>query len=184
MLYRVFPLEAGAALQEEGGPLHVARALQGGGRHDNPGRFGILYASRSPESVVAEQIRRFRARRITPAHFRREGRPMALAAIDDGSLEPLLDLDDPRNLAARDLRPSGVATGKRRATRRMAVQLYEEGPAGFEWWSTIEASWINVTLFADRALERLRLAADPEPLTLDHGAVRAAADVVGVELGS
>ncbi|MGH2696957.1 MAG: hypothetical protein ACRDIW_08200, partial [Actinomycetota bacterium] len=60
---------------------------------------------------------------------------------------------------------------------------YEEGVAGFEWWSTIEASWINVTLFDDRVAGRLTVVGEPEPLTLDHPAVREAAEAVGVLLG-
>jgi hypothetical protein len=95
----------------------------------------------------------------------------------------VLDLDDPSNLVARDLRPSGVATRARRPTQRLALRLYEEGVDGLEWWSTIEASWINVTLFADRIGGRLSVVGEPEPLTLDHPAVREAAEAVGVLLG-
>lgn len=64
----------------------------------------------------------------------------------------------------------------------MALALYEDGLPGFEWWSTIEASWINVTLFEDRVIDKLTLVGEPEPLTLDHPAVRDAADAVGVLL--
>jgi hypothetical protein len=77
-----------------------------------------------------------------------------------------------------------VATHDREATQPIALALYEEGIDGFEWWSTIEASWINVTLFEDRVVERLSLAGDPEPLRLDHPAVREAAEAVGVLLGT
>jgi hypothetical protein len=48
---------------------------------------------------------------------------------------------------------------------------------GLRWWSTIEASWINVTVF-DRAGRRLRLRS-VELLGPDHEVVRAAT----VELG-
>jgi hypothetical protein len=94
----------------------------------------------------------------------------------------VLDLDDPRTLVARDLRPSGVATGDRTVTQRMALDVYREGAVGISWWSTIEASWINLTLFAERATERLRLAGEPEPLGPRHPAVREAAEAVGVTL--
>jgi hypothetical protein len=106
-----------------------------------------------------------------------------MVAFDDSGLTGLVELDDPRNLLARDLRPSTVATRARKVTQRWAREIHEEGVAGFEWWSTIEASWINVTLFADRAHERVALAADPEPLSLAHPAVRDAAEAVGVLLG-
>ena len=61
-LFRVFPLLSGAAPTEDGGALHVARALQGPGRHDNPDRYGALYVSRVPDAAVAE--------RLVRAHYR------------------------------------------------------------------------------------------------------------------
>ena len=60
--------------------------------------------------------------------------------------------------------------------------LYEEGGAGFLWWSTLEASWINATLYAERTVTELQLAGDPEPLSIEHPAVAAAADRLGVLL--
>lgn len=182
MLYRLFPYRPDAGLREEGGPLYVPRLYQGGGRHDNPDRYGAVYGSREVVSVVAELLWRFRDRPVTEVFLRWEDVPYAVAPLDDGGLPELLDLDDPRNLLARGLRPSGVATRDRERTQSLALGLYDEGATGFEWWSTIEASWINVTLFANRAVRRLRLAARPEPLTLEHPAVREAAELVGVRL--
>ena len=121
---------------------------------------------------------------VTERHLSREGAQLSLAAVDDSELGDLLDFDDPRNLLERSLRPSRVATSEREVTQPMAVTLYEEGVPGFEWWSTIEASWINVTLFEDRVVDRLILAGEPEPLTLDHPAVREAAEAVGVLLAA
>jgi hypothetical protein len=143
--------------------------------------YGALYLSRIPTSPVAEFLREYVGRPVDVAELLERSRPIALAAIDETGL-PLLDLDDPAILRARSLRPSGVATRARRPTQALALALYEEGVAGFEWWSTIEGSWINVTLFAERAAAHLRLTADPEPLTTDHPAVREAAEAVGVLL--
>jgi hypothetical protein len=164
--------------------LYVPRVLQGEGRHDNPARYAAFYLSRRPESVIAEILRFLRLHEVLEADLRSEGRPYGLAAIDDDGIHDLLDLDDPRNLVDRALRPSRVATRNRRVTRRLALGVFEEGVAGFEWWSAIEASWINVTLFADRAVDRLRLVSEPEVLTLDHPAVVAAAEAIGVRLAS
>jgi hypothetical protein len=172
MLYRAFPLGDGADPEEQGGPLYVPRAFQGAGRHDSPDRFGVLYASRSPVSVVAEVVRALRLHRIARRDLVFEDRPLALAS-----------LDDPTELASRRLRPSTVATRKREVTQAQAVALYEQGHSAFAWWSTIEASWINVTLFADRAVPHLSMAGEPEPLTLDHPALMEAAEVVGVTIG-
>jgi hypothetical protein len=162
----------------------VPRIDQGDGRHDNPDVYGALYMSRNPASPVAELLKDAPRGVLEPALLMHEGSPYALAAFDEGGLDDLVDLDDPAVLAGRHLRPSGVATRNRQATQRLALHLHQEGATGFEWWSTIEASWINVTLFEERVADRLDLAGEPEPLTIDHPTVREAADAVGVLLGS
>ncbi|HYZ11308.1 MAG TPA: RES domain-containing protein [Actinomycetota bacterium] len=183
MLYRWFPWAPDATSREPGGPLYVPRFDQGGGRHDNPDVYGAFYVSRVPASPVAEILRDYAARALPSQPLFREGAPSRLVAIDESAVGELLDLDDPRSLVARELRPSGVATRNRDRTQRVALRLYEEGVTGFEWWSTIEASWINVTLFEERVAGRLEVVGEPEPLTLDHPAVREAAEAVGVLLG-
>jgi hypothetical protein len=156
VLYRAFPSLPGAGPTDEGGPLFVPRLDQGRGRHDNPDAYGALYLSRVPASPVAEVLRDYLARRIPPSPLLREGSPIALVTVAEDDLD-LIDLDDPR-------------------------RLYDEGASGLEWWSTIEASWINVTLFADRAVGRLSVVDAPESLTIDHPVVEAAAEAVGVVL--
>jgi hypothetical protein len=167
-----------------GGPLHVARDRQGAGRHDNPDRYGALYLSGLPESAVAERIQGLRGQVLTNLDFRRrDGSRLALAVLDDSAVTGIVDLDDPSELARRDVRPSQVATRKRDITQPMALSLYRERVPGFSWWSTLEATWANTTLFVERVARRLRAAAEPELLSVDHPAVRAAADVLGVRLG-
>ena len=183
MLFRVFPSIPGSRPNDPGGPLYVPLFDQGGGRHDNPDHYGVLYLSRAQASPVAEKLRDYRGRGLADTDLFDEGSRLVLARIEDDALTALIDLDDPANLGARGLRPSVVATRQRKPTRRMALHIYEEGVAGFEWWSTIEASWINVTLFDDRVAGRLTVVGEPEPLTVDHPAVREAAEAVGVLLG-
>lgn len=184
MLYRVFPLLGSPAATEEGGPLHVPRYRQGEGRHDNPDRYGALYASRTPESAVAERIQAFRGRVLAHRHFQREnGSRLALVALDDTEVGPVTDLDDPAQLVRRDLRPSTVATHHRDVTRPMALGMFEEGAAGFGWWSTLDSSWANVTLFAERATPRLRVESAPEPLSVEHPTVWMAAEALGIRMG-
>lgn len=183
MLYRTFPRLEGAGPTDPGGPLFVPRLEQRRGRHDNPDAYGALYLSRMPASPIAEILREYVARGAPPHPLFREGSTIGLAAIDDSAVRELLDLDDPRSLVTRDLRPSGVATRKRARTQKLALGIYREGAEGFEWWSSIEASWINVTLFVDRVAGRLSVVGEPEPLTHDHPAVREAAEAVGVLLG-
>lgn len=180
MLYRLFPHLPGAAPLDEWGALHVARAYQGWGRHDNPDAYGALYVSREPASAVAERLRRLLGRELTEARLHPGGRTLALAEIDESGLGPLPDLDDPVELIDRELRPSVVATRERERTQPIALAAYEEGHDGLAWWSTIEASWTNVTLFAERVLPKLSLTAPPEPLTMEHPAVLEAAEALGL----
>jgi hypothetical protein len=85
----------------------------------------------------------------------------------------LVDFDDPAVLTAETLRPSIVATGRREITQAHAVRQFKRHPdaAGLRWWSTLEASWIHVTLF-DRALDAVNvrgvriLAVDDEAVTI------------------
>lgn len=180
----MFPRVAGARHDAEGGALFVPRDRQGVGRHDNPEHYGALYLTRSPVSAVAERIQGFRGQSITDADLRRKGTDhLALVAFDEGTLDALVDLDDPHELAARTLRPSRVATRERVTTQAIALGLFAEGHTGFTWWSALEASWTNVTLFAERVGGRPTFAGDPEPLTIAHPALRAAAEALGVRLG-
>ncbi|MDQ3770568.1 MAG: RES family NAD+ phosphorylase [Actinomycetota bacterium] len=181
MLYRAFAFAPGAALSAPGGALFVARAAQGAGRHDNPGHYGALYASRSAVSAVAEVLQQFRNQVLAEEDLSRAGgRRLALATINE-QLDEVVDLDDPEVLLERALRPSAVATRERRVTQRIAFDAFEGGATGLSWWSTLEASWVNVTLFAERA-GSLAFALEPEPLSLHHAAVRRAADELGIAL--
>src|SRR5947207_7014360 len=101
-----------------------------------------MYMSRAAESAVAERIQQFRGRRLTDAHLAtRDGRPFALAAFDDSTLDPVIDLDDPSQLVNRELRPSAVATSVRSTTQGFALSIFAEGVLGFGWWSILEGSW-------------------------------------------
>ena len=181
-LYRVFPSVPGSRPREAGGPLYVARHLQGSSRHDDPSRYGALYTSRSAESAVAEALQAFRGRDVEPRHLVRTGRPLALAEIDESRLARLPDLDDPRELVRRSLRPSAVATHDRSVTQPEAAAMFDDGHPGFAWWSTIEASWSNVTLFVERASRGVRIAGSPSPLTVTHPVLVSVADRMGFVL--
>jgi hypothetical protein len=179
VLYRVFRMVAGAGLTEPGGPLHVPRERQGAGRHDSPARFGAFYAARSPEAAVAESIQAFRGRDLTDADLQLvDGSVLALAAFDDAALRGLEDLDDPAVLLAEGWRPSGVASRERVTTQAMAMRVFLAGGLGLSWWSTLDAAWTNVTLFAERTIAAgmLVVAGSPERLTVRHPALVAAAD--------
>ncbi len=181
ILWRVVPWRAQAPPRESGGALWFPRGLQGFGRHDNPDRYGCLYASEAAVAAVAEALAPFRgAGTLAPQTLLRGGLPLALAQLELAEDAGTVDLDDPRVLAGRGLRPSRVATRTRGVTQAYAARVFEEVPLalGLRWWSTLEASLINLTLF-DRAAPHLTLAA-VEPLTLAHPAVLEAAELLGL----
>lgn len=185
MLYRVYRALDGSASAERGGPLWVPREYQGAGRHDAPGRYGAFYAARSRVAAVAEVIQAFRGRDLSPEDLERsDGTRLMLAAYDDAGLAALLDLDEPAVLVEEGWRPSSVASRDRVVTQGMAVRAFEAGALGLSWWSTLDSAWTNVTLFAERSLEAGAVAVEgaPEPLTVKHPDVVAAADHLAIPL--
>jgi hypothetical protein len=60
------------------------------------------------------------------------------------------------------------------------LRLFDRYPEllGLHWWSTIEASLANLTLF-DRARPKLEVV-DVTPLTQDQSVVREAAELLGL----
>jgi hypothetical protein len=179
ILHRCFAWNEGAGDAGVDGPLWCPRIYQVEGRHDQPDRYGCLYLSTTPLSTVVEQLARFRGQRLTPSLLRRRGLPLALADLELEDDTGLVDLDDPAVLRREGLRPSRVATRDRRFSQPQALRLYERHPeaAGLRWWSTYEATWLNLTLF-DRAVPRLRVAAI-RVLTLEDPAVMHAAEFFG-----
>jgi hypothetical protein len=180
-LWRTVPLDRRAAAEEPGGALWFPREQQGYGRHDNPDLYGCLYAAEQAVSAVAEPLAAFRGSgALTASMLTQIGRPLALAELElpDGAVA--VDLDDPKVLASAGLRPSQIATRTRTVTQAIAADLYRaEGEAvGLRWWSTIESSWINWTLF-DRAAAALSVTRVAE-LRIDDGVVRDAAALLGL----
>lgn len=186
MLYRFFPWDPAVEASAPGGALFNPRAQQGTerrGRHDAPDLYGALYTAHVEVSAVAEWMAAFRGQSLVADDFvRNDGRRWALVGLDDSGLPEIVDLDDPNELAARGLRPSWIATRMRATSQDVARGLFKEGVPGFGWWSTLEASWPNVTLFAERALDALRVADGPREVGIDDPVVRAAAAAIGVTL--
>lgn len=94
----------------------------------------------------------------------------------------LVDLDDPSQLASRRIRPSRVATMRRVVTQQIATSIFDEGVGGFLWWSTLDAEWINATLFHERALPHTSIVAPPRALSIDQAEVRQAAEQLGIAI--
>jgi hypothetical protein len=182
-LWRALPLDRRAKADELGGALWFPRLQQGGGRHDNPDLYGCLYVAEEAVSAVAELLAPFRGTgSLLPSMLVRYGRPLSLAALDLDDGITVIDLDDPSTLLATGLRPSLVATRRRGVTQRQAAEVYEAHPGalGLRWWSTLESSWINWTVF-DRAEPSLEVAATEE-LTIGHPVVHEAAELLGLSV--
>jgi hypothetical protein len=183
ILWRLLPLAPEVAPSGRGGALWFPRELQGSGRHDNPDRYGCLYLSESPLSAVAEALAQFRgAGMLSRGMLIRANLPLALVQIACEDDKGIVDLDDPEVLTRTRLRPSRVATRVRAVTQAYAARIFDAHPTavGLRWWSTLEASLTNLTLY-DRAASMLRLI-NVEPLTLAHPATRDAADLLGLTI--
>jgi hypothetical protein len=183
ILWRLLPLAHDAAPTGPGGALWFPRELQGAGRHDNPDRYGCLYVSESPVSAVAEALAPFRGTgTLSSGMLLRAGTALMLAQLQIEDESHLIDLDEPRVLTRTRLRPSKVATNVRAITQAYATRIYDEHPTavGLRWWSTIEASLVNLTLY-DRSADVLRLI-DIQQLTFEHPATHAAADLLGLAI--
>jgi hypothetical protein len=143
-----------------------------------------MYLSERPAAAVAETIAHLRGQVLDDTDLERGGLRLALVGLDASVEGRMWDLDEPRVLMERRLRPSVVATRVRQTTRRWAAELFRARPRrdGIRWWSTLEAAWMHVTLF-DRALPRVEPAAPPEPLRAAHVAVCEAAEAIGVRIG-
>jgi RES domain len=180
ILWRVLPWDPSARPRDLGGPLYIPRVFQGIGRHDNRARYGCLYASVDAKAAVAEVLAQFRGEPLAENLLDVGATRLAVVPLDVDDDVELIDLDDPRVLRSERLRPSRVATHERSSSQAYAERLFDRHPdaAGIRWWSTIESSWINVTLF-DRGLRRVRAGA-AEPLGLDHPAVLDAAEFLGL----
>jgi hypothetical protein len=144
-----------------------------------------LYACRSAEGAVAEVVQAFRGRDLAPGDLdRADGTVLSLAGLDDAGLGPVADLDDPAVLLDEGWRQSRVASRDRTITQPMASAVHDRGGLGLSWWSTLDAAWTNVTLFAERVLDRnaLALNGSPERLTIDHPVLLAVADRLAIPL--
>jgi hypothetical protein len=180
-LFRVFDWNGSAVGRTAGGPLWVSRARQGSGRHDAPAKYGAWYCSREAVSAIAECIQYLRGHVLSDADFARVGgttKAIVDLSVDDGV--DIVNLDDPLQLVRRRLRPSQVATMRRSVTQKIAASVFDEGPAGIEWWSTLEAEWSNVTLFHERALSHVAIESPPRRLSVRLPEVQQAAQYLAI----
>ena len=157
-VYRFFPWNKSSPLTEYGGPFFAPRAKQGAGRHDIPDRDGVLYCSTSAMGAIAEAVQPFRGLRFIDKKFglmnsdfrKADGLPLALATLEISEKAQLVDLNEPVTLSKYHLKPSHISSTDRKETQHVARLLYEEGLDGFSWRSSLEPSWVHMTLFQSR----------------------------------
>jgi hypothetical protein len=132
-------------------------------------------------SPIAEMLASFRGTGpLTSRMLVRGGVPLALAQLSLRDGVRIVDLDDPAVLLDVSLCPSQVATARRIVTQADAARLFSlsAAPAALRWWSTIEASYANLTVF-DRARHDMDLV-DVTPLGPTDASVREAAELLGL----
>jgi hypothetical protein len=182
--WRVFPWDPAAP---DGGPYSVRyvppAGSQTGGRFDL-GNVPVLYLAEQPEHAVAELLQRFRGKPLRPGHLRRHDRrspgtfhPLVLVqAYLPGEVEGALpDLGDPVVLDRLGIRPDHLASQERRITQAISRKLHDSGLPGFRWWSALTGDWHVSVLYLDRVDVRRIAYRAPDPLSLHHPVVHAAA---------
>lgn len=174
--YRVFPWLPEAPTRATGHPLGVPQ-VQGAGRVDNPDHYRILYVSDAPAGAVAEAF----GNHIIWSDGLLRGRPglpgstTALAVYSAPGLG-VVDLDDPRALLRRRLKPSEVVTRDRAVSQAWALRIFHEGRAsGVRWWSRYDSAWGSYGLWDTKRITVREVGA----LTRDHPAVVEARRILG-----
>lgn len=151
---------------------NIVPARQGAGRFDDPDSYRVLYAASSPEAAVGELLGDLAA-------WERSVRALSLVEISLPAAG-ILDLDDPRELVRRSLRPSTIVWPERTMTQAIARSIQAEGTwTGLSWWSKRFAPWNLLALWS---FGRARIVGEPVPLSIEHPAVVAAAEALSVAL--
>lgn len=179
--WRVFPWDAGATQGARFSPSHVPEPT-GRGRFDLPRDLSpVLYLAETGSHAVGEMLQAWRGQTIRDAHLTRAGLRLAMAEVrvPAASARKLADLCDPAHLAATGTAPDITASRSRQRTRPIARAAWDAGHHGIRWWSSFWGDWHTVVLFTRRLGNGLRFG-EPEVLTLDHPAVREAADLLGM----
>lgn len=180
-LWRVFPWDPDADPGDPFSPSYVPPCT-GRGRFDLPLELSrVLYLAELPEHAVAEGLQPWRNRTLRPGHLRRADRPLALVRVRVSGQGPsdTVDLCDPHRLVELDIPPDRVAAGDRRTTQPLARRAWDAGHTGLRWWSVFRGEWHGAVLFVRRLRGRLEYG-EPERLTLETDAVRAAAATLGM----
>lgn len=154
----------------------MPRAIQGGGRIDNPALYGALYTADTRAAAIGASLIRFPrwSSDLLQVPSLPDGR-RALATLKL-THDAILDLDDPDALTARESRPSRIASPERITTQGWARSVFEERAfLGISWWYEVHSLWTIVGLWNTRYVKVI----DVEPLAMDDDDLLEAAHVLG-----
>lgn len=159
LVYRVAPyLSSATSPTEPGHPLYVY-PRQGKGRWDNPALYLAMYVASEPTSAIGEVFasRSRWNRSMLPFPIIPGSERALITYFLDEDEHPLLNLDDPKALLSRNLRPSEVVIRNRPHTQETARTIHGEGKwAGISWWSLHRPQW-RVHVLWEHALELRRV---------------------------
>lgn len=182
-LWRCFPWDSTAAAGAPFSPTYLQPG-QSAGRFDLGDQPPVRYLASTPSQAVGEVLQGFRGTRLTAAHLRRHGWPLALVAVGvpPRVWEAVADLGDPATLLRLGFRPEQLAHHDRVVTQAVARHVYEAGHPGLRWWSALTGAWQSTVLFHDRVPDDRLTLGTPEEVTLQTPAVVDAARVLGIGL--
>jgi hypothetical protein len=180
--WRVFPWNPEADEGDAFSPSFVPGG-QGYGRFDLPDAdVGVRYFAESPEHAVAEKLVRLRNQSMDEADLLEYGLSLALVdvRVEVPVTREIADLCSASALHSLGIAPDETAYHDRRTTQAISQRIHAAGFAGLRWWSGFRGEWHTVVLYTERISRAALAFGTPDPLRLDHPAVREAADQLGI----
>ncbi|HEX8080578.1 MAG TPA: RES family NAD+ phosphorylase [Jatrophihabitans sp.] len=182
----MFPFDEDALPGEPGHPEYLHKP-QGQGRLDNPASYDTWYFAATPEAAVGEVFGDLTT--WGDDMFELPALPNALRVLGIFELPDsanLLDLDDPKALYERRLRPTQVIARRRAVTQSWALDIFKESEdtgarqwAGVQWWSFQRPHWTVYGLWYSRGEAPIHKLVDWDFLDVNHPAVADAARSLG-----
>lgn len=150
--------------------------LGGDGRVDNPDLYRTFYASSHPEGAVAEKFGRIPIWESS-LFTHPDGLPYAIAQYALAPEARVFELDNAEHLQILGLRPSDVIRRDLPRSQEWGRRIFMFGAwDAISWWSFYGPQWQS---FAVWNTERIKLAAEPQPLDVSNSfVVSAAASIV------
>ena len=66
--------------------------------------------------------------------------------------------------------------------QNISRSLFDENISGFTWWSTLNSSWENVTLFKKRIIDNITIEGDIVPLNTQLLVLMEAVDILRIRI--